>query len=623
MAKKNKKQKKSRNKESAAIKWPLYFFAIMLFAFILYGNTLKHEYALDDFSAIKENYVTKQGVSGIGTIWKEHYRFGYWNSKASLYRPFTLMTFALDWELSPDNPGFSHFVNVLLYGFCGMILFLCLIKLFKKYNILIPIAITALFMAHPVHVEAVANIKSRDEVLAFLFCFLSLWQFLKHLENDKILNLVFSICWYGLALFSKESAITFIAVYPLCLYFFSKKELPKYLLKFLTFLIPAGIYLILRKSIVGGVGLGGDPSPLDNAIFASPNPATQLATAISTLGIYFKTLVLPYDLNHDLGYKEIVPVGFGNWKALLNLLICLGLAVYAFWGLKKKNLISFGILFFAITFSILSNVFIKIGTVYGERLLFMPVLGYCICLTYLLFKVFKLDAKQTFGLSQNFKSSLMPLGIIGLFLVFYSYKTITRNTVWKNSYTLYKADVEKGSSCAKLNYHYGLELVKFGLETNRPQQEQQDWLNKAASQFQKAIEIYPNYPDAYAQMGLHYYRKKQKDKAMEAYKKAIELKPNSSKVFSNMGIIYFEAGNLDKAQEVYEQAVKIDPRFTDALRNLGSVYAMKKQFAKAINYFETALKYAPDDATLKQYIKSAKNDLRQQKLNQQNSSDQK
>ena len=104
---------------------------IALLGIILYANTFGHDFALDDFSAIKENYVTKQGFAGISTIWQEHYRFGYWNSPGEMYRPMSLMMFAMEWGIAPDSPFLHHLVNVLVYGLTGFLLFLALIKIFS------------------------------------------------------------------------------------------------------------------------------------------------------------------------------------------------------------------------------------------------------------------------------------------------------------------------------------------------------------------------------------------------------------------------------------------------------------------------------------------------------------
>ena len=113
---------------------------IALFAFLLYANTLGHDYALDDYSVLKDNYVTQDGISSIPTIFKTHFRAGYknWSSEGELYRPLTLSAFALQWDIAPDNAGFYHLINVLLYALSGFLIFVTLANILSGYNLLIP-----------------------------------------------------------------------------------------------------------------------------------------------------------------------------------------------------------------------------------------------------------------------------------------------------------------------------------------------------------------------------------------------------------------------------------------------------------------------------------------------------
>lgn len=576
-----------------------------VFGFLLYTNTLNHDYTLDDFSVIKENYVTKQGLKGIPTAWKEHYRFGYWNAKPSLYRPLTLTTFNLDWELAPDNPAFSHFVNVLLYGLTGLVLFLTLIEVFRKYNPWIPVLVTGLFIAHPLHVECVANIKGRDEILAFLFLFSSVYAYWKYLDKEGVVWLFLSVLSFTLSLFSKESAITFIAVFPLLLYFFRKESLSKTVSALGILAVPIVAFLLKRYEVVGTAGID-PPDVLDNALMAATDGMSRFASAISILGVYLSKMILPINLVHEKGFTEYQPIGIGNWKFILSFLVYLGLGVFSLLQLKKKNLASFGILFFLLSISILCNVFLIIGVHYAERLLYYPLLGFCIAAVYGLFVLGKSPLESKGDLQASFASTKIPVLVASGFILFYSVQTVMRNSVWKDSYTLYKADIEKSPNSAKLNYHYGLELVKKGIDAKT--NEDKNYLSQAKQQFEKALEIRPTYGDAHAQLGLAFYRQNQKDRAMASYEKSLSHKPNNAKVYSNMGIIYFEAKQLDKAEEVYRKAVTFDPRFVDARRNLGSVLAMKGNLKEAIQQFKAGVEYAPNEAILHYYLGQATRD---------------
>ena len=576
---------------------------LAFFAFAIYVNTIGHDYALDDASAISANYVTKQGISGIPTIFTEHYRFGYWNSPGTLYRPMPLAMFAVEWQIAPDSPGFYHFMNVLLYALTAFLLFWTLCKVIPKYSPVLPFLATLLFITHPVHVEVVANIKSRDEILSFLFCVSAVYFLWKYLKLKEKKWLAFSLFSYLIAMFSKENAITFLAIFPLLMYFFSKRSLSNIMTNSALFVIPVAIYLMARISVLGALNGEKTLAPLlDNFLAGAPDMSTRLASAFLMVGKYLMTLVFPHPLGSDFGYNQIPLTNWGDWRVIITLLVIGGAIFYALKGIKNKSIPSFSILYFIITFSIFSNILILIGSSYGDRFMYFPSFGFALVLAYLILQTFKVDfKKRTNSIASFFKDYQMPLMLGVVIALAYSFKTIDRNKVWYDSFSLYDNDIAIAPNSAKLNYHYGLELNKKGLAEKDPNKKG-PLMNKAFQHFAKAAEIFPDYHDAYGQMGLMHYRNKSYQRAMENYEKSISLKPNNATVYSNMGIIYFEQGNLQKAKEVYEKAVKLDPRFVDARRNLGSVYAQLKQFDQAIFHFNEALKYEPENATVYLYL---------------------
>ena len=184
---------------------------IFLLAFIQYSNTLGHDFAWDDKIVIQENDRVQQGFSGIPELFLKY------NSDLRKdqygYRPITLTSFAIDYAISAGEPGFFHFMNILYFGLLCLVLFILLNRIFKQYSPVLPFLITVLFTVHPIHVEVVANIKSRDEILALLFCLLSLLQFLNYLERKQWKSIALTILYFGLAFLSKENAITFIPIY--------------------------------------------------------------------------------------------------------------------------------------------------------------------------------------------------------------------------------------------------------------------------------------------------------------------------------------------------------------------------------------------------------------------------
>ncbi len=638
---KRKTNKGSRAKSTSKVKTsaklslrkylPLALIATVL-GFLLYANTFQHEWALDDFSVIKENWVTQKGFEGIGTHLTHSYRHGYGTGFGTLYRPLTPVMFSMEWAIAPDSPGFMHFVNALFYGLTGFVLFFTLARVLRNYNILLPFAATILFVAHPLHTESVANIKGRDDIMGFFFVLLAIYWLWDYLKKNDIKWLAFSYVSFFLGVLSKESSVTFVGVIPLMMYFFTKTPTDKILKLTGGYLGLSLLFIFIRAQILGSGKFDINPSVLDNALEGASNFVEQKATAFAIMGRYFKLLFFPHPLVSDAGYNQIPLTTFGDWRAILSFVIHAGLGVFALLNFNKKSIFSFAILFYILTFSITSNVVFNIGTSYAERLLYVPVLGFTLALSYGLLKLFKLDEKRSskFSLNNFFQKNMVPLGLLAIITVAFSFKTIDRNSAWKDSFTLYDTDTKISPECGKLQYHYGLELMKKGLEATG--NEKMEVMNKARETFEKATQIYPKYHDAYAQLGLWHYRLSknnvaQKEQlqqvALENYQKAIEHKPNNAKAYSNMGIIYFEKsqiaeqqGNLGQAQnflnqakQVYEKAVSFDPRYVDGLMNLGVVNAMQKNFPQAIKYFEEGIKYSTDSKkieTLKGYLNSAR-----------------
>ncbi len=606
----SKKQKQSKPNLAATVmaapvknekSWlPALILAVLAFA--LYANTLNHGYTLDDFSVIKENYITKKGWVGIPELLTTEYRKGYGFSVGTLYRPLSLVMFAIEWSFSPDKPFLSHFINVLLYAITAMVLFFLLKNLFKNQTIGLPFAVTALFVAHPIHTEVVANIKSRDEILAFLFSLLTTRFVLQYLDSQKFIKLILAILTFFLALLSKESAITFLAAIPLMVYFFRENISMSLNLKSTAFLlIPTAIFFLLRSQVLGAqIGIDS-VSPLDSVV-AAYSGINRWAAAICMAGFYLKTLFVPHPLISDMGYNQVIINGFADWKVLLSGAVYVSLLGFAFSKIKEKNLVSFGILLALILFSISSNIFVTIGTGYGERLMYAPSLGFLIAVVAIVTHFFEKN-RPTASLGNNefLPSGFLKYAFFAIVAIF-SIETIARNPDWKDSLSLYEADIQYAPNCAKLNYHYALELTKKGRDTKN-----NAMIDNAIEHFEKAIAIYPTYAEAYGEMGLAYFYKGNQDKALEIYTKAAEMQPDA-KVWSNMGMIFFNKGNLPEAQKIYEKAIALDPTFVDARRNLGSTYAMQGRFKEAIVQFQEAIKYAPQQAILYYFLGSAYRD---------------
>ena len=147
------------------LRWPALdwmMIACACLALALYANTLQHGWALDDYPTIYGNRLTMSGLRGIPTMLHTGYWYGLDGMNDWLYRPLSLVMFAVEWQVSRGSPAMGHYVNVALYALTACALYRFLRELFDTYHVAVPLAITVLWIAHPLHTEVVANIKNRE-----------------------------------------------------------------------------------------------------------------------------------------------------------------------------------------------------------------------------------------------------------------------------------------------------------------------------------------------------------------------------------------------------------------------------------------------------------------------------
>lgn len=561
--------------------------------FLVYANTLGHNYVLDDYSLILENRITKQGISAIPEIFKTTYRHGYVMVDDEVYRPLSKAMFALEWELSPDNAFLGHLVNVILYALTGFILFITL-HLFTK-NYLLSFLASLLFIVHPVHTEVVANIKSRDEIACFLMLTVMLVYIYKYIESKKVICILFAGISYFIAFLSKETAITFLAIIPMMLYFFTAEKTFSILKTTGFMLIPAVLFLLIRSKVVGAA-VPETVSIADNLLMAANSKSSQLATAFYILLLYLKILVFPHPLVFDYSYNQIPIMEATDWKFILSFVIHVALIVYAVMRFKKKDIFSFGILFYFITISLVSNLVIIIGSSMAERFLYIPSFGFCFILAAALVKIFKAENVSVDSMGNFFRKYSKPVIAAFVIGILFSVKTIARNTVWKDNLTLYLNDVELSPNSTRTHYYLGNYLTKPEQYGVTDEKMKMVMLDSAISELQRSVAIYPRFADAWNQIGVAYGKKKDHARAEQNYKKAIEANPTNSTVHNNIGTVYFETGRFNEAIQSFENALKYDPNYVDATANLGCTFGEVKQYDKAIQYLNRAVKLDPSFA---------------------------
>jgi hypothetical protein len=336
--------------------WPnhiLHAWLVFALSSLIYVNTVGFEYAMDDAVVITANRYTKKGWNGLKGIWTKDSFAGLFGDNTNFvaggrYRPLSITTFILEMELlgeverAPNgrilqdmdgdpilkgNPYVSHGVNVLMYGLMCVALYWLVLLMFNpnrdpenlKGNF-IAVITTLLYATHPLHTEVVANIKGRDELMVMFGAILAAYWTLKATLTDDQKAIrkytALAIIAYLAGIFSKESAITFLAVIPAATYvFFPQVPVRTIIARNLPLVVVSVIFWFAIRRNVLGVGIGTPPPELMNDPFLKFDMANnyvpfttaeRLATILYTWFEYLRLLVWPHPLTCDY-YPKHVP----------------------------------------------------------------------------------------------------------------------------------------------------------------------------------------------------------------------------------------------------------------------------------------------------------------------------
>lgn len=583
----------------------LFSLVIFSFAFLLYLNTVGNGYVLDDDVVYLKNKDVQAGISGIKSILSHSFIYGFTGHNDQSYRPVVLILFAIEKQFFGNNPHTGHFINVLLFAFSCLLLYNLLKRLLGSSLPLLPAVAALLFAAHPIHTEAVSNIKGRDDILNFIFFVLSLTYLLRHIDESRKKYFYLSVLFFFLALLCKEMAVTFLAVIPLTIFFFREipfKKIGRVMFPFAGAFI---LYMLIRSSVLDAVTFDEKMEVMNNALAAATNESDRIATAILILGKYIQLLFFPHPLSWDYSFNQIPIVSFSDIQVIITLFVMLVLGIYAATILIKRikspvshfpyplsHVLSYCILFFFITMSVVSNIFIMIGSTLGERFLFVPSMAFCIAIPVLL---------------NRFGKNIL-LGGIGVIVLLFSFKTFTRNKDWESNLTLFTAGVEATPNSSRAESALGSAYREMGEKEPDPNKRIELFQNSIIY-YKKAIEILPDNTEALYNSGVSYYAMGDKENALNVYEQTLKISPEYTNAANNAGVIYFERKEYDKAKKYFLQAIQYDPNNSDALGNLGAINHNQGNLKEAIEFYKRALILNPGNQNVRGNLASAEKAL--------------
>lgn len=556
----------------------LFVLIILLIGLVNFYKVYEFDFSLDDNLYITKNEVVKEGISSIPTLFSKQSGFGNaeYENFIKAYRPLTLTSFALDKTLFNLSNKWMHIENLVLYLVLCVLVYFLLNKIwfqdeYKYFNLLVAIIFTVL----PIHQEVICCIKSRDEIFSLLFLVSSLLLLISFVNTERKIYLFLTNLFFLCSLMSKETALTYLFVFPIFLYLVLNLSLKKSVYISLTFIAPLLIFLSLRWLAVHEVM----DLPLileNNALLEINNFFERKLNVLYFIGIYFFKIVIPTPLlwDYSVGYWK-----FNQATAIFGFVVLIGF-ITTFYYFYKKNLkiLLFGLLFFFITINITSNLFIEIPATFADRFNFTPSLA-------LVFLVAPLNSIK-FNYLMGFSLVLVSL---------YSYINFTTIKSWKNEMTMF----EYNSSAIKSQRGYVTYALAI-LNTNDTAK-----YDKIPFLINKSRKIIPISFMNENVMGMYNLRVKKVNEALENFlickslnpkSKAIDEKIsqiNSTKVFSSTRLDEIkksiDAQDYEKALDLINETLILNDKSSDLYYYKGFVLTKQNKFKDAIENYYTSI----------------------------------
>lgn len=552
-----------------------------LLGFILYVQTVPFGFVLDDQVVYSENSFVQKGVSGIPDIISNEGFVGYFGEKRDLvigdrYRPLSLVTFAIEKEIIGGKPWIGHLNNALLYGILCALVFIFLRKmaaaLGSRSSEAVAWVAAACFTLHPVHVEAVANIKGRDEILAALFFVLVLWISARWKDSFSYLGAAMIAILTFLGIMSKEHVVTLLAILPLTEWLIFKSSWKKIMFVTLAVLVGVVAYLALRNQVLGYL-IPSAPSvtgDLMNNPFLEMEGEEVGGTIIFTWLRYFLLLWFPFPLTHDYYPYHIAKYSMGDGIVILTIILYLSLAITAFWNWRKRPIGLWSLAVFAITLLPASNIFFTVGTFMNERFLFLPSLGFAAFFGMIFGGFWNHRQPAIKGLMR-----IVPVAILSFFL----FVTLFRIPDWRSGHSLNQSAIKVSKNSARINLFVGTDHFN---EANKltDRREKMAQLDRAEQYLQKALRIYPLYGSANNMLCGTCAEKYKIDNKLSALLKC----------FERVATFRPDTEYLNQFLDFLKQRGDVGPELIDFYRRLGykRLYTERKNFPYALKYLRTA-----------------------------------
>jgi tetratricopeptide (TPR) repeat protein len=533
---------------------------LVTMTWLVFGQTLGHDFVnYDDKLYVADNPAVLGGLSLQGIVW------AFTHNVNVNWTPLTVISHMLDCQLYGTNAGWHHLTSVLLHMASAIVLFLVLKEMTDA--LWRSAFVAAVFAVHPLHVESVAWIAERRDVLSGLFFMLTLGAYVGYARRPwSPVRYGLVVLLFALGLMSKPMLVTLPFVLLLLDYWPLKRFSQPGSYSFPWRLVAEKIPLL----VLSGAACAATLFAQKKAIQSLPL-SMHIGNALVSYVIYLKQMIYPVGLAVYYPYPGI---DLALWKIIAAFILLLAISAGSVAVWRSQPWFLFGWLWYLVMLVPVIGLIQSGLRAHADRYTYLPQIG-----------LYVLLAWAAADLCAGWRHRRWVLGgITTVILAALIFRAHAQTSYWRNSESLWTHTLACTSDNADAHLNLGNALLQKGN------------VDEAIAHFQKALQINPRYADAHNNFGNALSQKGNMDEAIAHYQQALQIDPNDADAYNNLGNALFRKGNADEAIKYYQSALQINPGLALAHLNLGNALFQKGNIDEAITHFQTALQIDPDNA---------------------------
>jgi Flp pilus assembly protein TadD len=552
------------------------YFVLILSTLLVFQQVRNFDFInYDDKDYVYENPQVLNGLTGEGVIW------AFTTNHTANWHPLTWLSLMLDCQLFGTNPGRMHLVNLLLH-LANTLLILAMLR--EMTGALWRSAfVAAVFAIHPMHVESVAWIAERKDVLSTLFLLLTLAAYVSYVRRRGLARYVLTVLLFALGLLAKPMLVT-LPVLLLLLDYWPLERIRRQntedkrqrakgeyqtvsTVQLIAEKIPFIALSVVSSVITFLVQLRGNAVIHINTLPLKGRVANVFLSYTRYIGKLFwpqnLAVFYPFDAN-----------SFAFWQVAMCVLLLLVISIFVIRFGRNQKYLPVGWFWFVVTLVPVIGL-VQVGLqAFADRYTYIPYIGLFIMIAWGVPELLSKWPQRKIALGLSMVISLTALGIC-------AHRQVS---FWNNSFTLFSHAIEVTQNNYIAHNNLGVACNSIG--------RYQD----AVEAYKQAIKIKPDYAEAHYNLGVTYGILGRSKDEIEKYKLAIKIRPAYVKAYYNLGVSYKDLGRYKEAIEVYKQAIKIKPDYAEAHLNLGAVYYTLGRYGEAIEAYKQAIRIKSDFA---------------------------